>query len=215
MVPDDGTTRRADLVVAADGINSKIREHLKLTRFTAKLPEGATRLLIPRGQSQYETECLSVEFWAGPCRMLVTPCSDDATYLCLMGPERSEQCRSVPVVPGYWSKLFPAVAAMLDKAGDVEATRHRLSYVECNSWVRGRVALVGDSAHGQPPSLAQGAGVSFANATWLADAVSKATSTRSVPEALQAWQAQRKRIGLRCSGYRLPMRWQRATGRRN
>lgn len=196
VVLDGGTTRRADLVVAADGVNSKIRQHLGLTRFTARLPEGATRLLIPRGQSRSETECWSVEFWAGSCRMLVTPCSEDATYLCLMGPEGSEQCRSVPIVPDYWSEHFPAVAAMLDKARDAEATRHRLSYVECRSWVRGRVALLGDAAHGQPPSLAQGAGVSFSNATWLADAVSKTASNRSVPEALQTWQARRRPVGL-------------------
>ena len=56
-------------------------------------------------------------------------------------------------------------------------------------WSTGRVAIVGDSAHAMPPTLAQGAGCAMMNALGLAVALDE---TDTVEAGLALWQ-QRER----------------------
>ncbi len=53
--------------------------------------------------------------------------------------------------------------------GDKDGVHHTNVKVETRGWVSGKVAIVGDAAHGQPPNLGQGAGLAIANGLALAD----------------------------------------------
>src|SRR5437870_4107026 len=44
----DGSRVTADLIIAADGVNSRIRDTLGLLRKRTRLPDGAIRLLIDK-----------------------------------------------------------------------------------------------------------------------------------------------------------------------
>ena len=95
----------ADLVIAADGVSSSIRQSLGLGVAVKTLPEGSTRLLIHRLPG--ERANLSVEYWGGRNRLLVTPCSPDDLYLALMAPEADRRASSVPVDIDRWGRVLP------------------------------------------------------------------------------------------------------------
>src|SRR5437868_2673565 len=48
LLLSDGSHITADLIIAADGVNSRIRDTLGLLRKRTRLPDGAIRLLIDK-----------------------------------------------------------------------------------------------------------------------------------------------------------------------
>ena len=173
----------ADLVIAADGVSSSIRQSLGLGVAVKTLPEGATRLLIHRLPG--ERANLSVEYWGGRNRLLVTPCSPDDLYLALMAPEADRRASSVPVDIDRWAECFPGYEDLLRRIDPRRATHHTNAYVTVRGWTAGRACILGDAAHGQPPNLGQGAGLAISNAVQLAASV---TAAATVEQGLAQWQ---------------------------
>ena len=178
----DGTTHRADLVIAADGLRSRIREGLGLTHSYTKLGNGAIRMLIPRLPD--ETFHTSREYWAGHRVFLYNPCGPDWVYLCLVCPVDDARGRAVPLDRETWAESFPMVA---DVAGRVEDQGRWDDFdtVTATRWSAGRVAIIGDASHGQPPWLGQAANLAFANALALSEFV---TYSPDVTTGLGAWE---------------------------
>lgn len=178
----DGHELQSDLVVGADGIRSKVREVLGLTdRFTL-LGNGAVRVLIPR----LETDATDVawENWNGNRGLLYNPCSATHVYLCLVCPVDDARGRSVPVDRESWEASFPHLGHAIRRIGE-DGRWDELATVTVHRWSKGRVALIGDACHGQPPWLGQAANLTFGNALALADFV---TGIGNVPDALGAWE---------------------------
>ena len=67
-----------------------------------------------------------------------------------------------------------------------EPDRRNYSVVRCPRWQRGRVAIIGDAAHGLPPTLGQGVGLTLMNAYALCIALSH---DARVDTALPSWEA--------------------------
>src|SRR5262249_29797111 len=80
-----GRACRADLVVAADGVNSCLREALGLTRARTLLPDGAQRLTIARLAADQELASADtvVEWWSGSRRVIYGACSPREIYVAL------------------------------------------------------------------------------------------------------------------------------------
>lgn len=178
----DGSTESASLVVAADGIRSRIRESLGLTAWLHNLGNGAIRLLIEREPD--EGGDISSENWAGNRGLLYNPCSDEHVYICMVCPQSDERGRAVPVDRESWSESHPRFASVIARIGD-QGRWDDFAAVKARSWSSGRVAIIGDAAHGQPPWLGQAANLAFANALALADVV---TGLNDVPQALRSWE---------------------------
>lgn len=174
----------ANLVIGADGVSSGIRQSLGLGVAVKTLPEGATRLLIPRLPG--ERASCSVEYWAGRNRLLVTPCSPDDLYIALMGPEADRRASAVPVDIARWAEFFPGHRDLLSRIGPGRATHHTNAHVRVRGWTAGRSCILGDAAHGQPPNLGQGAGLAISNAAELAACLEKAGT---VEEGLAHWES--------------------------
>lgn len=178
----DGTTETASLIVAADGIRSAIRESLDLTKYFHDLGNGAIRLLIPRLEG--EVADVSSENWSGSRGLLYNPCSDEHIYLCLVCSQDDVEGREVPVNVDSWARSHPHLESVIRRIG-VEGRWDNFATVEASRWSAGRVAIVGDAAHGQPPWLGQAANLAFANCLTLAEFVS---GVSDVERALESWE---------------------------
>jgi 2-polyprenyl-6-methoxyphenol hydroxylase-like FAD-dependent oxidoreductase len=179
---DSGKVLTADLVVAADGVFSRVRESLLLTRRVDYLDEGYTRLLIPRREEDPPTEI--TEYWSGSRRLLYDPCTDDLNYVCLCCHVDDVAGRQVPVDKASWLASFPQLSSIIERIDEV-GRWDRAMRVTCREWSRGRAAVVGDAAHGQPPNLGQGANLTFQNALSLAEYLDRGGD---VETSLRNWE---------------------------
>lgn len=179
---DSGKELSADLVVAADGVFSRVRESLLLTRRVDYLDEGYTRLLIPRRDEDPRTEI--TEYWSGSRRLLYDPCTEDLNYVCLCCTVDDAAGRQVPVDKATWLESFPELGSIIERIDEV-GRWDRAMRVTCRAWSRGRAAVVGDAAHGQPPNLGQGANLTFQNALSLAMYLDQ---NDDVESALRVWE---------------------------
>ena len=59
LITSNGQTYKADLVVAADGVHSKVRDSLDLLLRRSEHVDGAIRLLVPHIESEYDESLFS------------------------------------------------------------------------------------------------------------------------------------------------------------
>jgi len=187
---EDGRTVKADLVIGADGVHSRVRDSMGLLRHKRALRDGAIRLLIPRTERERtEPEYQKcVEYWAGTRRILYTPCHHDWVYLGMVTRNRDDEAyRRVPVDVDAWVDAFPHLNGTLRRiTEETEARWDSFSLGRLNSWHAGRVAIVGDAAHAQPPNLGQGACLAMQNALALSVFVDRQRD--DLEQALAAWE---------------------------
>ena len=190
-VSPDGTVTirsqklRADLVVAADGVNSLARRELSLDQPVREPLSGAIRLLVPR--TAYEADDVVRESWSGRLRVGVSPCTRTQAFSYFIAPLHDERGTRVPIDADYWSAHFPKLASegLFERAYSAGGVHHRYPFVSTSSWVKGCVALVGDAAHALPPTLGQGVGLSLMNTLLLSQYVA---SDDKLQDALRTWE---------------------------
>jgi 2-polyprenyl-6-methoxyphenol hydroxylase-like FAD-dependent oxidoreductase len=192
LVLADGRTLKADLIVGADGSNSAVREAVGLLWKRKFLVDGATRLLI----SKTEQERLAadagttVEYWSGTRRVLYTPCSENDVYIALTMLDRDETAKATPVRKDAWKRWFPHLEPLIERFGE-QGRYDRFDLIKLRRWSAGRVALVGDAAHAQPPNIGQGGGCAMMNALSLAVHLERHAD---VSAALAAWEKNERPI---------------------
>jgi 2-polyprenyl-6-methoxyphenol hydroxylase-like FAD-dependent oxidoreductase len=187
----DGTVRaaggehRADLVIAADGVNSVVRRSLGLDVPVQASRSGVIRLLVPR--TTHEADDIVRESWSGRLRVGICPCTRTDVFVYLIAPLDDELGRRVPIATDYWSTHFPRLASeeIFERASAAAAVHHRYPCVATSSWVNGRIVLAGDAAHALPPTLGQGVGLALTNISLLAQYV---FAGHDLHAALAAWE---------------------------
>ena len=107
----DGQTLRADLVVAADGVNSAIREQLGLLRRRIWGRDCGVRINIPRRPEEIAEDdrggTVMIEAWADKRRVLYCPVTKGAFYVLLTCTMRDVAARTSPIDPEVWARSFP------------------------------------------------------------------------------------------------------------
>lgn len=190
---EDGSTVAADLVVAADGVHSRLRDHLGQPGHRIRMTQGAARMMVPMS-SEYFPAADAIkhhEFFHRNRRLLYTPCTADQVYLAFVSDVDDSATRGSHIDVASWQRSFPTLGPLLDAARGVPFLRwDTFEFIRLSSWSQGRVAFLGDAAHAQPPYLGQGGGTAMTNAVALAAAVSR--PGRSLPEALAAWEREQR-----------------------
>lgn len=183
----DGARHPADLVIAADGINSRVRDSLGISVRRRTLRDGAIRIVIERTAADRAAPDAdtNVEHWSGKRRILVAPCADDELYVALTAPVDDRAGRRLPIDKASWSEAFPTLAPLIDRLVG-EARWDRFEVVRLPRWSRGRVAVLGDAAHAMAPNLGQGGACAMMNALALPQYLDDAAP--DISTALSHWE---------------------------
>jgi 2-polyprenyl-6-methoxyphenol hydroxylase-like FAD-dependent oxidoreductase len=182
----DGTGGDYDLVIGADGIHSTVRRLAFDSDASAK----------PVGQLgwRFVTKCPpQITTWSvmlgRRTAFLTIPIGSDEVYCyCDVGSPSGEE------PPEDLRELFSGFAmpvpGLLDSVPD-QALVHRskIEEVALDSWVRGRVVLVGDAAHATSPNMAERAAMALEDALVLAECLRR---LETIPAALSAFEARRR-----------------------
>jgi 2-polyprenyl-6-methoxyphenol hydroxylase-like FAD-dependent oxidoreductase len=205
---DDGTRGTWDLVVAADGLNSRIRAGLGITTTPQPVGMGIWRVFTTRPDSITRTDLTygGAAYIAGYC-----PTGDDSIYAYLveratdrtgLGPE--ERLATMRELAAHYGGPWTEIHDRMTDADRVNYTWFTHHLVD-GPWHRGRVVLVGDAAHSCPPTLAQGAAMALEDASVLVDEL---TGDDGIDAALTAYATRRReRAGAVVSGSVQLARW--------
>ncbi|MCP9212399.1 FAD-dependent oxidoreductase [Streptomyces cucumeris] len=165
----DGTERRYDLVVAADGLNSATRAAIGIDDKPEPTGMAIWRVPAPRPAGVERSDLAH----GGPCYIAgYTPTGEDTLYAFLVEPARDRA--TIPPesyademrrLAGRYGGAWDEIRASITDPAQVNYTWFDRMLVE-GSWHRGRVVLVGDAAHCCPPTMAQGAAMSLEDA-WV------------------------------------------------
>ncbi|NWB47327.1 FAD-dependent monooxygenase [Pseudomonas gingeri] len=196
----DGTTANADIVIGADGINSKIRE--ELLGHEAPLYSGwvAHRALITRDKlARYDLnfeDC--IKWWSEDRHMMVyytTGKRDEYYYV--TGVPHPELDFEGPFVDSSREEMFeafqgyhPTVQALIESTDSVTKWPLR-NRNPLPLWSRGRLVLLGDACHPMKPHMAQGAGMAIEDAAMLTRCLQE-TGLSDHRTAFELYEANRK-----------------------
>ncbi|MFJ7728506.1 FAD-dependent oxidoreductase [Neobacillus sp. NPDC097160] len=176
----DGRTFKADLIIGADGVHSNIRNSLNIG-IKEVVGNGAWRALIPRIEE--DKTGVAEEHWNAYRRIGIAPSTEQYRYIYLTGMTADKEALSEPFNKDAWLSSFPHLESVLERIDQCRLDKN-FYYIYLNSWKKGRVALLGDAAHGMEPNLGQGAGVSITSALELA----KQLEWNDIEIALNCWE---------------------------
>ncbi|GAA0593520.1 FAD-dependent monooxygenase [Streptomyces crystallinus] len=189
-VRHDGGVSQADLLVAADGINSTVRRSL-WPQAPAPRYTGYTswRLVVDAGGRLPA----GGETWGRGERVGIAPLADGRTYL--FGVANAPEGRRAPGGElaelrrrfGGWHDPIPR---LLEAADEEAVLRHDIyTLPPLAGFTTGRAVLLGDAAHAMSPNLGQGANQALEDAVTLAALLDTHTDVES---ALAAYDRDRR-----------------------
>lgn len=191
LILANGEQIEADLVIAADGTNSKLRDGLTLLEKRRKLSDGAIRLLLDKTSEEKKSDGgTTIEYWSGSRRVLYTPCSGDTIYVAMTMLDNDSVATAVPIAAEAWISWFPHLHELITRIG-CGGRYDRFEYVRLKRWSAGRIAVLGDAAHALPPNIGQGAGCAMMNALSLGVFLDRYDD---VSAALANWERQERPI---------------------
>lgn len=196
----DGTSTQADIVIGADGINSKIREELLGAEKPLYSGWVAHRALIRSEElTRYNLNFENcVKWWSEDRHMMVyhTTAKRDEYYYVTGVPHAAWDFQG-NFVDSSREEMFdafegynPTVQALIESSESVTKWP-LLNRNPLPLWSRGRLVLLGDACHPMKPHMAQGAGMAIEDAAMLTRCLQE-TGLSDYRTAFDLYEANRK-----------------------
>lgn len=196
----DGTSTQADIVIGADGINSKIREELLGAEKPLYSGWVAHRALIRSEElTHYNLNFENcVKWWSEDRHMMVyhTTAKRDEYYYVTGVPHAAWDFQG-NFVDSSREEMFdafegynPTVQALIESSESVTKWP-LLNRNPLPLWSRGRLVLLGDACHPMKPHMAQGAGMAIEDAAMLTRCLQE-TGLSDYRTAFDLYEANRK-----------------------
>lgn len=200
----DGSTARGDVIVGADGVHSVARSAISPHAQAARGKHSAFRFLVSREQALADPKTAaffsrkgSMDMWYSEDRKVVLyPCADNKylNFVCIHPADLSaasdgyNTTANKPLMLRIFHDFDPILLAMLEKADPESLKVYPLFDMETlPTFVRGRLALIGDAAHPFLPHLAQGGAMAIEDGVALGVMLSGDASCADVPSRLQLY----------------------------
>lgn len=176
---NDGTTTTVDIVIGADGINSKIREILLGEEAPTYSGWVAHRALIQgeklkKLKAEYDLDDC-VKWWHKDRHIMAyyTTKEKDEYYYVTGVPHPPLQTNGASFLESSHDEMFkefeefhPRIQAMIEASEDITIwplnSRNPLPI-----WSNGRLVIIGDACHPMKPHMAQGAGMAIEDGAML------------------------------------------------
>lgn len=193
----DGSSARADAAIAADGVKSIVREALFNPAPPRFMGQVAWRGLAPRAALEDRHLVPTSGVAMGPGRIFARyPIRGGAlvNIVCIAAKDDwREEGWMIPASPqevlAEFHDFHPTFREIIAAIPLQDCFRWALFARDpLERWVDGRIALIGDAAHGMLPFMGQGAAMGTEDAALLGRAFG---ASRSVEEALARYQAAR------------------------
>ncbi|WP_426099660.1 FAD-dependent oxidoreductase [Pseudomonas sp. PSPC3-3] len=169
----DGTSGIYDLVIASDGVHSRMRKAFFPEAPSPKpIHQSVWRAVLKR-----PPEIIRPSHWLGRTKVGVNPISDTHMYMFLMESREHSEWIDPEKWPGEMARLlgeFPApllqtlVPQLYEPSASIDY-RPLANLLVPLPWHKDRIIMIGDTVHATTPHLASGAGIGIESAIVLAE----------------------------------------------
>ena len=200
---DGASAGTYDLLIGADGLNSKVRSLIGIETTPQPTGMGIWRAFVSRPKEVEHSEL----FYGGPVYIAgYTPTGEDTMYAFLVeeAQDRSglSDAEGVEIMLGEsmaYQGPWDSIRRDLSQSAQVNYTWFTQHLIE-GPWNRDRVVVIGDAAHSCPPTIAQGAAQALEDAVVLAELLVAAdTLDQSVWDAFHARRVPRAKAVVEAS----------------
>ena len=186
----DGSMLKADLVIGADGIHSKVRTHV-----AGEVPLRYSGYSGASGVTNYSHPDVPlhthVDVWGRGGKAGVANVGDGMMRWYLTWKGSAESQKTLEEILSRLKKWYPPLHTIVDTTPEEKILQS--SYYDIaplQKWILGNVVLLGDAAHATTPFAAMGANMAIVDASALATDLMESESTGA---ALHQFEESRKK----------------------